>query len=180
MGRINRWKGQKLLVEAANVLAAKGLSSISFLIVGSAPPGQQHFVSELMHVISTSSVAANIHVLDFQESIWPLWDACDIAVVPSTEPEPFGMVALEAMAARKPVIAAAHGGLVDIVADGTTGILVTPNDANALAQAIARLAGDVSERSRMGQAGWETLRKQFTTARYIERFEELYGRAQSN
>jgi glycosyltransferase involved in cell wall biosynthesis len=81
------------------------------------------------------------------------WRHCLVAVVPSLWPEPFGLVALEAMAAGKPVVASAVGGLADLVVDGATGILVPPGDVEALRGAIARLLGDPLLREKMGQAG---------------------------
>ena len=77
---------------------------------------------------------------------------CLFTVAPSIWPEPFGLVALEAAAAGKPVVASATGGLVDIVADGETGLLVPPGDSGALGVAMQRLAADPELRSRMGQA----------------------------
>ena len=177
MGRINRWKGQKLLVKAAGKVSDSGLSNVRYLIVGSVPPGQEHFQEELDHAIAESGIADHIAVMNFQEDIWPIWDAADIAVVPSTEPEPFGMVALEAMAAGKPVIAAAHGGLTDIVLDGVTGILVLPSDADALAGAIAFLVKDRQAREEMGKAGLTRLGELFSLKQYVDGFEKLYGAA---
>ena len=174
MGRINRWKGQKLLVEAARRVSDLGQNNVRYLIVGSAPPGQEHFLEELDDTIGHCCVADHITVLNFQDNIWSIWDAADIAVVPSTEPEPFGMVALEAMAAGKPVIAAAHGGLTDIVVDGMTGMLVTPNDPDALAGAIVSLAKDSQKRDRMGKAGLARLGEYFSLKQYVDGFEKLY------
>lgn len=81
------------------------------------------------------------------------WGHCLAALVPSVWPEPFGMVALEAMAAGRPVVASAVGGLADLVVDGTTGILVPPGDAAALRRAIQRLLADPHLRARMGAEG---------------------------
>jgi len=113
-------------------------------------------------------------MMEFQTDIWRIWSASDIAVLPSTEPESFGMVALEAMAAGKPVVAAAHGGPLDIVIDGKTGTLVAPNDAVALADAIATLAQDKTARERMGRAGLQRLDEQFSLRNYVRGFEQLY------
>jgi glycosyltransferase involved in cell wall biosynthesis len=152
-----------------------GIENVRYLIVGSAASGQNHFLDELNGVIAASGVSEHISVMTFQEDIWHIWDAANIAVVPSTEPEPFGMVALEAMAAGKPVVAAAHGGLLDIVVDGVTGLLVTPNDADRLANAIAVLARDKNERERMGKAGFARLDEHFSLQQYVSGFENLYG-----
>ena len=75
------------------------------------------------------------------------WEHCTIAVVPSRWPDPHPVVALEAMAAGRPVVASAVGGLQSIVLDGTTGILVPPGDVAALRAGIQRLVADPGERS---------------------------------
>jgi glycosyltransferase involved in cell wall biosynthesis len=94
-----------------------------------------------------------VHFVPFVSDIYNVWRASDIAVVPSTEPEPFGMVAIEAMACGLPVVAAAHGGLLDIVLDGQTGLLFEPRDASALAEQLFCLACDPQLRLQLGQAG---------------------------
>ena len=174
MGRINRLKGQKLLVEAAMHAQRQGLTQVHYLIVGSAPSGQEHFLQDLQQALATSGVENLFTVMDFQSDIWRIWGAADIAVLPSIEPESFGMVALEAMAAGKPVVAAAHGGPLDIVIDGKTGTLVAPNDALALADAIVALARDKAARERMGRAGLRRLDEQFSLRNYVHGFEQLY------
>ncbi len=87
------------------------------------------------------------------EDVLRAWGHCIAAVVPSVWPEPFGMVALEAMAAGRPVVASAVGGLADLVVDGITGILVPPGDASALRSAIQALLAEPLLRARMGAAG---------------------------
>jgi glycosyltransferase involved in cell wall biosynthesis len=153
VGRINRLKGQPVLVETAKRLWNRGIRSVNYLLVGSPPAGQEHYLDNLRRTIASSPAQNAITLRDFTDDVWSIWDNCDIAVVPSTEPESFGLVAIEAMAAGRPVIAAAHGGLLDIVVDGETGTLVPPNDADALANAIGELAGDPGLRVRYGEAG---------------------------
>lgn len=174
-GRINRWKGQGLLVEAADIIWKRGLRNIHFLIIGSHPPGQGHFSSALREKIEASLVKNNIKTADFTDSIWDVWDSCDIACVPSIEPEPFGMVALEAMVSGKPVIAAAHGGLTDIVIHNETGLLFTPGDDLGLAEAILKLANDSSTRQKMGLSGAQRAKRFFTTHDYVRSFEAAYS-----
>jgi glycosyltransferase involved in cell wall biosynthesis len=77
------------------------------------------------------------------------WGAVDVAVVPSLY-EPFGLVALEALACGIPVIASAVGGLKEIVLDGQCGLLVPPGDAPALTRALRLLLTDDSLRLRLG------------------------------
>lgn len=80
------------------------------------------------------------------------WAHCAIAVVPSRWPEPCPLVALEAMAAGRPLVASAVGGLPDLVLDGTTGILVPPGDVSALRASILQLLTEPERCARMGRA----------------------------
>jgi len=83
------------------------------------------------------------------------WRHSVLAIVPSVWPEPFGLVALEAMAAGRPVIASDVGGLSELVVDGTTGILVPGGDRVALRDSISSLVDRPDLRERMGAAGRE-------------------------
>jgi glycosyltransferase involved in cell wall biosynthesis len=94
-------------------------------------------------------------------------------VAPSLLPESFGIVALEAAAAGKPVIATATGGLPDIVVDGETGLLVEPGRVGELAAALRRLAGEAELRERMGEAARARARD-FSPGRIVPRFEAAY------
>jgi glycosyltransferase involved in cell wall biosynthesis len=95
------------------------------------------------------------------------------AVVPSLWPEPFGLVALEAAAAGKAVIASDIGGLMDIVVDGQTGLLVAPNNGPALRQAINRLVDEDAIRAGMGRAAAERA-VLFGPDVVVPRFESAY------
>ena len=111
----------------------------------------------------------------------PIQDAIErsaVIVVPSMG-EGFGMVALEAMERARPVIAASIGGLGELVADGDTGILVAPGEAEPLTRAIIEVAGDLDRAARMGQSGRRRALAEFLEERCIERTEQLYERALS-
>jgi glycosyltransferase involved in cell wall biosynthesis len=90
-----------------------------------------------------------------REEVLHAWGHCLAAVVPSVWPEPFGLVAAEAMAAGKPVVASAVGGLAELVQDGITGIHVPPGDVAALRNALERIVADAPLRARLGAAGRE-------------------------
>lgn len=175
VGRINRWKGQTLLVEAANLLWQQNLRNVRYLVVGGAPEGQAHFLNELQYSIAQSPAKEKFVLQGFTSDLWTVWDSCDIAVIPSTEPEPFGMVALEAMAAAKPIIAAKHGGLAEIVVGGKTGLLFAPSNAVALGEAIKQLAADAPLRKIMGDAGQARYSNEFTLNRHVENMTKIYN-----
>jgi glycosyltransferase involved in cell wall biosynthesis len=97
-----------------------------------------------------------------QEELPQLYLEADICVVPSVWPEPFGIVALEAMAAGKPVIASNVGGLKTIVRDNETGFLVPPLDSDALLQKLEILLDDPHRRSEMGKRARQLVAEQYT------------------
>ena len=94
-------------------------------------------------------------------------------VVPSVWPEPFGLAALEAAAAGKPVIASDTGGLRDIVVRGETGLLVPPGDREALRAALGRLVDDPDLRVRLGEAAVARARR-FSSDTVVPEFENAY------
>jgi len=107
------------------------------------------------------------------------WIHCSIGVVPSIWPEPFGQVAIEAMACGRPVVASAIGGLQDSVVHGETGLLVPPGDDKALAEAIRSLLNDPARRAAMGEAGRKRARL-FMASTVISRIEQVYREVLEN
>jgi glycosyltransferase involved in cell wall biosynthesis len=102
--------------------------------------------------------------------------AAAVAVVPSRWAEPFGLVAVEAMAAATPVVASDVGGLADIVVPGVTGLRVPPGDPVALAGALDGLLADPGLRIRMGRAG-RARAQRYTAGAVVPRVIEAYARA---
>jgi len=179
VGRISSWKGQQLLVSAFVILAKKHLN-IKLVFLGSAPLNQEHFEISLKNKIAENKLQEHVVIFPFQKEIAKFWNSIDIAVVPSTEPEPFGLVAAEAMLAKKPVIASNHGGLAEIVIDDVTGFLVAPNDAIALAEAISKLIDNPELRTQFGKKGHERVINEFSIERHVDQFEAIFENFQNN
>jgi glycosyltransferase involved in cell wall biosynthesis len=173
VGRISKWKGQKLLLESFSMLNKKH-QNLKLVFVGSAPPNQNYLVNELQSKIGALKLNDFCRIIPFQENIWKIWDSIDLAVVPSTEPEPFGLVALEAMLAKKPVIAANHGGLKEIVLDSETGYLFSPNNSEELKNVIEKLILNKENLKEFGINGYEKAINDFSLQRHIEQFLEIY------
>jgi glycosyltransferase involved in cell wall biosynthesis len=120
------------------------------------------------------------HVLSFD--LWPHAAVLQamrrsmMVIVPSVWPEPFGLVALEAMAAGRPVIASGTGGLVDVVSDGETGFLLPPGNEQSLRNAICRLHDDPALRERMGAAAIARAAT-FSADEIVPRVERIYESA---
>jgi glycosyltransferase involved in cell wall biosynthesis len=153
VGRINRMKGHQLLLDAAERLHHQGIRHFSLVFAGSPPAGQPQWQEALQQRIAASPLAGRVLCLGFVPDMAPVYAALDIVCVPSTEAESFGLVATEAMSAGRPVVAAATGGLPEIVSHGHTGLLHAPGDADALAQALALLLADPARCQVLGAAG---------------------------
>jgi len=119
----------------------------------------------------------NVYVLNDwpRYAVMEAWRRSMIALAPSVGPETFGIAVMEAMSLGCPVIASRIGGLIDLVADGETGLLIQPGDSSALRQAIERLLSHPNLRSRMGQAGLGKV-TEFRASRVVPRIEQIYER----
>ena len=152
-GRLTDWKGHTVLIEAAQRLqATEGLPALRVALVGDAQ-GRTTYEEGLRRMIEEADLTRVVSLAGPMDDMPAAYAWSDIVVSASVRPEAFGRVAVEAMAMARPVIATAHGGSLETVADGETGTLVPPGDADALAEAIGALARDPDARAAMGQRG---------------------------
>ena len=175
VGRINRLKGHQMLMDAVDQLHDRGFHDFSLVFIGSPPAGQDIYLTQLEQRVARSPMRERIVMQGFTANIWPAYAALDIVCVPSTEPESFGLVAAEAMAMGKPVIASRLGALTEVVVDGSTGITVTPRDTDALALALERLLCDDTLRESMGLAGRERIDTELSVERMTGYFKSTYA-----
>lgn len=167
IGRIHPWKGQSYFIESAR-LVADVCPLARFAIVGGTFSGYEYLIKELRLQIKRLDLVNRVKILPHRQDVSHLMRALDVFVLPSTLPDPLPTVILEAMAARKPVIATAQGGTVEMVLHGETGLLAPYNDPNELAQAMLELARDARLRKQMGEAGRRRLDESFS----LDRFEK--------
>jgi len=165
VGRINRMKGHALLLEACERLEDMRTADFSIVFVGSPPPGQDQHLATLRDRIRSSPIADRVVLCDFLADTAAAYSALDLVCMPSTEAEGFGLVAVEAMAAERAVVAASIGGLPEVVIDGRTGLLHAPGDAADLASKLGALLADDALRCAMGAAGRVRYEQEFTVAR---------------
>lgn len=153
LGRLTAIKGVECLLQAFKEILLQRPSA-RLVITGGGPDGDDFrtMASELKldnTVTFTGKVA--------REEVARLCATSKLLVVPSIWPEPFGLVALEAMASGMPVVASRAGGLQEVVSDGVTGIIVTPNKPAELASGILRILDDDELRARMEKAALEAV-----------------------
>ena len=135
--------------------------------------GDGELADELRRLASRLGVADRVHWLGWRADAAELMAAFDVFLLPSLH-EGFGLVLLEAMARRAPIVASRVGAIPEIVIDGETGILVEPRNAEALAQAITRLLNDRALRKYMGLLGAARLEEHFSVERMVARTITVY------
>ena len=167
VGKLRYEKGLDVLLEAVDMLATRG-GAVRLVVAGDGP-GQ----AAAQRFLDGRDAGRAINMLGFTRDVAGVLSAADALVVPSRW-EGLPLSVMEAMAAGVPVIAARVGGVPELVADGRTGLLVPPEDPQSLADAIERLASDSLLRTRLGTAGLEVARHQYTIAATIEAHEKLY------
>ena len=121
-----------------------------------------------------------MRLLGFRDDVLSLIGACDMFVLPSLA-EPFGLVLLEAMSLRKPVIATNAGGPREIVVDGSTGTLIPPANPSAMAAAIRAFISNRDTIAKMGERGYERFQESFTAKQMSQSMLVIYrGLVQSS
>jgi len=108
-----------------------------------------------------------------------LYESADVVVYPTVEEEPYGLVPLEAMSSRRPIVASRCGGIPETVVDDCTGFLVEPNDLEALTDRVALLISDQALSRRMGAEGRCRVVRSFNVRRYVTWLALQYGFAQA-
>lgn len=113
-----------------------------------------------------------IRYVGYLQRVEDLYASSDVVVVPSRWQEPLGLIALEAGASGKPVVATRVGGIPEVIVDGQTGFLVDLDDGVALAGNVARLIDDPALRASVGKAAYQHVIERFTTEP-VSQFEDL-------
>jgi glycosyltransferase involved in cell wall biosynthesis len=175
-GRLTRWKGQRLIVDAAARLKATGGPQPLILLVGDAQ-GRHEYRAELEAAIRTDGLEDSIRLVGHCDDMPAAYLIADYAVAPSLEPEPFGRTAVEPQAMGRPVLAADHGAARETVADGETGWLVAPGDEAAWMEALAKaLAVTPARRAEMGAAASARARRLYSVDAMCEATLNVYAR----
>ncbi len=174
-GRVTRWKGQEILARAAKLIL-KNHTKVKFAAVGGVFENETFYMERFKEQVRSLGIAEHFIINDFRADMPSVFAAFDIFVLPSTLPEPFGLVVIEAMAAGRPVVATAPGGPSETVLEGETGYLVRPSDPDHLATALDDLLSDPEKCARMGEAGRRRACDMFDLRRYVSDFENLYER----
>ena len=171
-GRITRWKGHKLFIEAINKLQR---SDITCLIVGDFQ-GRNKYYAELERLIDQFKLKNNFRIIPNQIDMAAIYKLADVVVSSSLEPEAFGRVVAEAQAMGRPTVAVNHGGGPEIIIDGLTGWLFKSGNANDLADKINKaLSLNKNDRDKMAMNAIERAKLNFNNEMMCEKTLQVYA-----
>lgn len=181
-GRLTGWKGhQDMIAAIAAMKARRGETAPEMICIFAGEDGGSGHARKLEAAIEAAGLQGDFRLVGHTADMEAAYKLASVVVSPSTAPEAFGRVAVEAQAMGRPVIASAHGGSLETVEDGQTGWLFPPRDVEALSRALEEALGmDDSQRAHMGLAGRARVRSLFTVqamqAATLEVYEKAAGR----
>jgi glycosyltransferase involved in cell wall biosynthesis len=179
LARYDTWKGHHVFLQAAS-LVSRRRPDVRFCMVGGALnedllPHAARYRDSVLDLRRRLGLEDAVRAVDHRDDVPQVLAALDVMACPSDH-EPFGMVVLESLAARRPLVASDTGGPLEILEDGRSGLLFPTGDAAALAERILRLLEDPPLRRRLGDAGRQRVEAAFHRDRYARDMEALYGR----
>ena len=172
VGRINDWKGQDFAIDAFSQLDAE--QPFTLTILGSVFEGNEHLLAELREKVQACGLEDKVRFVAFVPDPEPYYQEADVLLVPSKKPEPFGRIAIEAMSIAKPVIAADHGGLSEIVVHEETGLLFTPNSQKDFIKCLQCYFKDSHLMREHGIQGYKRFKTQFSTQSLTTALDEIF------
>lgn len=175
VARLDPQKGLRYLIEAMPALTAR-FPRVTTLFIGDGPASTH---ASLVALAVALQVDSHVRFLGATADVRPYLEMCDVFVLPSLY-EGMGIVLVEAMAMERACVATRTSAVPEVVADGASGLLVTPADPDELAGAIGRLLGDAVLRSEMGIEGRRIALEKFDVLQNIRQLESVYERVASD
>jgi glycosyltransferase involved in cell wall biosynthesis len=172
-----RWKGHRVFLQALSRLNTE-VPTRGYIIGGPIyqTEGSQWSLAELRQEADRLGLTGMVGFTGLVDDAAAAMRSLDIVVHSSTEPEPFGMVIIEAMACERALIASNAGGAAELFVDGEDALAHPPGDVEILAQQIRRLAGDVELRKRLGKAGRTKAERLYHGTRLVNELLSCYRR----
>ncbi len=174
VGRLDRLKRQELLVNAAPKIL-KIYPDTFFLIIGEESRSKTGtgYKQELINLITGKNLNDTFRLIDFVPDVQRLLGLFDVAVL-TTPKETFGMVLIEAMAMKIPVVGTNAGGVPEIIDNTINGLLFEPDDVEDLSEKIIALLTDNTVRDTMGNEGFIKVQEQFDLKKKISEYERMF------
>jgi glycosyltransferase involved in cell wall biosynthesis len=172
VGRINVWKGQEVLLDAVAEVRHR-LPPLEVRIVGDVYASEHHYRERLEAQVARLGLGDVVRFLGERRDALAIVGRSDVFVMPSRQPEPFGLALVEAMALGRPVIATDAAGPADIVTSGFDGVLVPIADSRALGEALVELVAHPEDARRMGERAAQRA-AEFPVSKLVASLRALY------
>lgn len=171
-GRLTRWKGHHILVDA---IAQLKRDDVFCVMIGD-DQGRTEYRAEIEEAIKTKGLEGRVRIIGHCSDMPAAYMLANVVVSASTDPEGFGRVPIEAQAMGRPIVATNHGGAMETILPGHTGWLVPPGDAGALASAIGEaLSMEPEQRSLMATHAMMHIAEHFTKAHMVDQTMDVYA-----
>ena len=163
--RLTAWKGQgDAILAFSRLVMATGEAARFRLVLAGDSQGREDYRRSLQGKVDALGIESRVRIIGHFDDMPAAFRRAAVVLAPTTRPEAFGRVAVEAGAMERPVIASAIGGHLETVVDGETGVLTPPGDVDALAGALLRLCAGSALRSDMGVAARRRVAQHFSVA----------------
>ncbi|MBT3306794.1 MAG: glycosyltransferase family 4 protein [Alphaproteobacteria bacterium] len=170
-GRLTRWKGQTMFIEA---VARLGRRDLRCLLVGG-DQGRVEYRQELENLVNRHGLGEIVRIVDHCDDMPAAYMMSDVVVSASTDPEAFGRILVEAQALGRPVVASDHGGARETVIVGETGWLFPPGDVDSLVGTLDKVLNLSAEtRQEMAQKAIAHVRMNFSKQAMCDKTLEVY------
>jgi len=173
VGNIREWKGQEYFVKAFLELAEK-YKNLYGILIGSYGEEDKKYYEYIKNLSESSEVGSRLLFLGYRDDVPNLFSIMNVFIHTSIKPEPFGMVLLEAMVHKVPVIATKFGGPVEILDNGKCGILVPPSDESAIIEGVDMLLNNPLITKNMVEKAYERVADKFNQEKTIKNVEKLF------
>ena len=177
IGQLAKWKGQDVFLDSVTYLIRVGNANLKFFIIGDELfKGENDYKDSLYKKVRVNRIGDYVIFTGKRNDIPNIMAFLDIVIVCSRYPDPLPTVVLEAMAMSKVVIGTNIGGIPEMILNNKTGILVPPNDPEALTKAILGLINQPDKIKEMGIKARERIKSKFTIEKNVETVRNLYSK----
>jgi len=173
IGRLSKEKGQSNFIDAAKALIEK-FDNLVFMIVGDGP-----LRDELRAHVSNLGLQDNFIFTGVSENIPKVFALLDIFVLPSLT-EGLPMVLLEAMAAKKPIVATAVGAIPRLISDKRSGCLVKPKDTDGIIKAVEFMLNNTDDKTKIAQRGYEIVCTKYSSDEMAKKYIRIFDQLKNN
>ena len=176
IARITPIKGHLHFIKAM-AKVARAVPRLKIWIIGDAPRTKGAYKEQIQVLVRRLGLSHCTQFLGFHKDVPEILTHMDLLVLPTTAQEAFGRVIIEAQATGVPVIASQVGGIVDIIEDGNTGLLVAPADPKAISEAAIRIFKDPQFASRLSENAYKNVKEKYNVGLMVEKIMNVYQEA---